>query len=57
MDISWYIVQKMECFGTMICPFNKAGKCIFWPSGNPKTQNFPLDPTIVGPLGDTLSSN
>ena len=40
MDILWYIVQKMGCFGTLICPWNKAGKCIFQLSRNPKTQNF-----------------
>ena len=41
MDILLYKVQKMGCFGTLICPRNKAGKCIFWPSRNPKTKNFP----------------
>ena len=41
MDTLWYIVQKMGCFGTLICPWNKAGKCIFRPSRNPKNQNFP----------------
>ena len=40
MDISWYIIQKMGCFGTLICSWSKAGKCIFRPSGNSEIQNF-----------------
>ena len=41
MGILWYIVQKIGCFSTLICPWKKAGKCIFRPPRNPKTQNFP----------------
>ena len=36
MDILWYIVQKMGCFDTLICPQNNARKCICRPSGSPK---------------------
>ena len=56
MDILWYIVQKMGCFGTLICPWNKAGKCIFQLSRNPKTQNLIQAPNMVGPPGDTILS-
>ena len=54
MDTLWYIVQKMGCFGTLICPWNKAGKCIFQPFRNPKI--FIPAPNMVGPLEDTMSS-
>ena len=51
MDTLWYIVQKMGCFGTLICPWNKAGKCISQPSRNPKTQNFPSGSKHSGASG------
>ena len=55
MEISGCRVQKMGRFGTLICLWNKAGKCIFHP-GTPKPKIFPPDPNMVGPLGDNRSS-
>ena len=51
MDISWYIVQKMGCFGTLICPWNKAENWIFRSSGNPEPQSFPSGSKHVGAPG------
>ena len=39
------------CFGTLICPWNKAGKCIFQSSRNPKTQDFPSASKYGGASG------
>ena len=39
----YFVVHSIEngCFGTLICPWNKAGICISQPYRSPKTQNYP----------------
>ena len=56
MDILWYIVQKMGCFGTLICPWAWVGNSFSRHLGTPKSTIIPLAPNMEGPPGDIISS-